>query len=68
MRDLMTEREFEIAASLVSGATARDISMELGLSFHTVRTHIRNLYAKVGVSNRVELVHYMDTVSASTRS
>lgn len=41
---------------LVLGFTAREIAGDLGLSFHTVRTHIRNIYEKLGVANRVELV------------
>jgi DNA-binding NarL/FixJ family response regulator len=54
----VTSRELQIIESLVHGWTAREVAVELGISWHTVRTHIRNIYEKVGVSNRVELVHW----------
>jgi len=44
----LTEREHEIVDLAIAGLTAREISNELGLSFHTVRTHIRNVYDKTG--------------------
>ena len=45
-------------SSLIVGATAREIARELELSFHTVRTHIRKIYAKIGICSRVELVNW----------
>jgi DNA-binding CsgD family transcriptional regulator len=51
-------REEQIISSLIVGATAREIAAELALSFHTVRTHIRKIYAKIGVCSRVELVNW----------
>jgi DNA-binding CsgD family transcriptional regulator len=53
---LVSAREQQIIASLIVGATAREIANELRISVHTVRTHIRNIYSKTGVANRVELV------------
>jgi LuxR family maltose regulon positive regulatory protein len=35
---------------------ARQIAGELYVSHHTVRTHIRHLYAKLGTHNRAEAV------------
>jgi DNA-binding CsgD family transcriptional regulator len=54
----LTVREQDVARFLVAGLTAREISSELEISFHTVRSHIRSLYFKTGVTNRVELVHW----------
>jgi DNA-binding NarL/FixJ family response regulator len=51
-------REEQIVSSLIVGATAREIARELELSFHTVRTHIRKIYAKIGICCRVELVNW----------
>lgn len=55
----LSERETQIVDSLANGATAKEIARELALSFHTVRTHIRNVYGKLGVCNRVELMRWM---------
>jgi DNA-binding NarL/FixJ family response regulator len=55
----LTKREREIVGLLVTGATAQEIASGLRLSFHTVRTHIRNVYAKLGICNRVELIRYL---------
>jgi DNA-binding NarL/FixJ family response regulator len=52
----LSAREREIVSALVVGATAREVARDYGLSFHTVRTHIRNIYEKTGVSCRVELL------------
>lgn len=51
-------REEQIISSLIVGATAREIAAELNVSFHTVRTHIRKIYAKIGICSRVELVNW----------
>lgn len=56
----VTKRERAIIDWLVCGATAREVAAELRLSLHTVRTHIRNVYAKLGVANRIELVRWRD--------
>jgi DNA-binding CsgD family transcriptional regulator len=65
----VTAREIEIIDSLVHGATAREIARQLDISFHTVRTHIRNIYLKVGVANRIELLRWRDaSLLAGSRS
>lgn len=56
----VTKRERTIIDWLVCGATAREVAAELRLSPHTVRAHIRNVYAKLGVANRIELVRWRD--------
>jgi DNA-binding NarL/FixJ family response regulator len=54
----ITRREHEVIEALVEGATAREVAEALGLSFHTVRTHIRNIYEKTGAANRIELLKW----------
>jgi len=56
----LTEREREIVASLASGQTAAQVATSLAVSCHTVKTHIRNVYFKLGISNRVELMMRLD--------
>jgi DNA-binding CsgD family transcriptional regulator len=62
----LSVRELEIVDALVVGASSRDIAHDLHLSYHTVRTHIRNIYAKTGVVNRVELVHWHERSVSAT--
>jgi len=50
----LTERETEVLALLIEGLTNSEISDRLVISTNTVRTHIRNVYGKLGVRNRVE--------------
>jgi DNA-binding NarL/FixJ family response regulator len=57
----LSSRERQIVASLVNAATAKEIARELQISFHTVRAHIRNIYMKIGVCNRVELMRWLST-------
>lgn len=48
----LTEREKEILQHLVTGMTKQQIAEKLFLSFHTVNTHIRNIYNKLHVNTR----------------
>jgi DNA-binding NarL/FixJ family response regulator len=54
----LTPRETEILVLLSKGITNQDIADGLDLSCHTVKTHIYNLFKKVSVSNRVQLVNW----------
>jgi DNA-binding NarL/FixJ family response regulator len=47
----LSAREASILALLVRGRAPKEIAEHLGLSHATVRTHARNLYRKLGVSN-----------------
>ncbi len=53
--DPLTRREREVAVLLAQGMEVRDIAESLGLSPKTVHVHRANLFAKLGVSNNVEL-------------
>ena len=53
---LLTRREAEVLPLLAQGATNRQIAVALGIGVETVRTHARNIYRKLGVSSRSELV------------
>lgn len=52
----LTPREREIALLLQGGACNKTLARELGLGLPTVKTHLINLFRKVGVRNRTELV------------
>jgi DNA-binding CsgD family transcriptional regulator len=52
----LSPRQREIAEYAAAGATAREIAATLGISPHTVRQHLKDVYRTLGVSSRVELV------------
>ncbi len=55
----LTDRENEIAALLFKGKTYRMIAGELHLSENTVKTHVKNIYAKLNVGSKMELANMM---------
>lgn len=52
----LSKREREIARLLVAGYSGVNVAAISGLSENTVRTYVRRLYQKLGVSNRADLV------------
>ncbi len=48
----LSERELEVLRLLEGDLDGPDIARELGVSLPTVRTHTRNIYAKLGVNSR----------------
>jgi DNA-binding NarL/FixJ family response regulator len=48
----LTQREIEVLKLVVAGKTNHAIAQELFLSDHTVRRHLQNVFAKLGVSSR----------------
>jgi len=51
----LTPTQREIAHLAANGSTIEEIASMLGRSPHTVKTHLRNIYERLVVSNRVEL-------------
>lgn len=51
----LTTSERDIAQALASGLTAEAVARKLRTSIKTVRTHIRHIYSKLGLSSREEL-------------
>jgi len=56
--DTLTRREKTIISYLMQGWHNREISTHLSISEQTVKNHLRTIYDKVGVSDRLELVLY----------
>jgi len=46
-KDNLTNRERQILQLIASGLKARGIAMRLALSYHTVKAHRSNIYAKL---------------------
>lgn len=55
---LLTRREGDVVGLVVNGLTNRAIARELGLSEHTVKNYMFEIFEKLGISTRVELVLY----------
>ena len=54
--DDLTLREQQVLDLVARGCTYEDAAVRLTLSITTVRTHARNIYAKLGVHNKTEAV------------
>ena len=52
----LSKRENQIAQLLLNGYTRQLIASELGISETTVKTHIRNIYTKLEISSKTELI------------
>jgi RNA polymerase sigma factor (sigma-70 family) len=52
----LTAREKEVLRLMAEGMSSRDIASRLGISYTTVRTHIRSLGSKLGVHSKLEAI------------
>jgi DNA-binding NarL/FixJ family response regulator len=52
----LTAREREVLALLCQGMPNKLIQRHLGISFGTVKCHVRNILSKLGVASRVQAV------------
>jgi len=65
-REVLTERELEVALLVVEGASNREIAARLFLSVRTVEVHVGRILAKLGVRSRVELTVLAHRVGVTT--
>jgi DNA-binding NarL/FixJ family response regulator len=56
--DTLTQREKTIISYLMQGWRNREVAQHLAITEQTVKNHLRSIYDKVGVSDRLELVLY----------
>ena len=54
----LTEREREVLRLVAKGKSNRDIAEELGIGIKTVKFHLSNIFAKLGVEDRTQAVVY----------
>ena len=52
----LTERELVVLRDLPSMMTLGEIATAQGISLNTVKTHVRSIYAKLGVGTRREAI------------
>jgi DNA-binding CsgD family transcriptional regulator/tetratricopeptide (TPR) repeat protein len=57
----LTAAETTVIRAIAEGLTSRQAADELFLSVHTVNTHLRNAFVKLGIRSRVELVRLVLT-------
>jgi DNA-binding NarL/FixJ family response regulator len=54
----LTQRELDVVAAIVDGASNKEIAERTGLREQTVKNHLQRIFDKVGVSSRLELASY----------
>lgn len=68
---MLSPREFQIAQLLIKGHSSLSISLTLNISVTTVKTHRKNLYAKLGIATQWELfslyVKRLEALTGQTR-
>jgi len=52
----LSKREREILQKVADGATTRQVANELGISPHTVKTHLERIFEKLGANDRAQAV------------
>ena len=56
--DLLTSAERSILKEIELGKTTKEIAVERNLSFHTINSHRKNIFRKLGVNNAHEATKY----------
>ena len=57
--DSLTDAELKVINLIADGATNRDVATQLHLSPNTVKTHVHNAFAKLGIASRAQLAQVM---------
>ena len=56
--DLLTQTETEIVKAIAQGKTTKEIAAERFSSIHTITTHRKNIFRKLGINTAHEAVKY----------
>lgn len=60
IKNLLTEREWEIARMVSEGCSNTEIADNMFISINTVKTHLQHIYGKLDLPNRASLIHLLD--------
>ena len=60
VQHMLTAQESNVLAQLAQGLNAKSISEAMTLSTNTIRSHMRNVYAKLGVHSQQELINLVN--------
>jgi DNA-binding NarL/FixJ family response regulator len=52
----LSKREREILQKIANGATTKEVANDLGISPHTVKTHLERIFEKLGANDRAQAV------------
>lgn len=70
--DRLTQKELRIVALIVQGYKNKEIATELGTTEQVIKNYLRNVYDKIGVSDRLELalftIHHRILAEAAAAS
>ncbi|MFN3713714.1 MAG: LuxR C-terminal-related transcriptional regulator [Alcanivoracaceae bacterium] len=64
---MLTQRESEILLLLRQGLSNQAISQETGVALSTIKWHLKNIFAKLGVSTRAEAIVFSEQNNSSIR-
>jgi len=72
VRDRLTPKELKIVALIVQGFKNKEIATQLGTTEQVIKNYLRNVYDKIGVSDRLELalftIHHRMLAEAAAAS
>jgi DNA-binding NarL/FixJ family response regulator len=57
--DSLTDSELTVVNLIAAGVTNQSVATQLHLSLHTVKTHVHNAFAKLGINSRAQLTQLM---------
>lgn len=63
----LTARETEMTLNILQGLSNKEIARKLNISENTVRNHIYNLYQKLGIQKRMDLLNLLRNPQDTTR-
>ena len=58
MSEGLTEREMTVLRQVALGKSNKEIAEKLGISNNTVQVHLRNIFGKIGVTDRLQAVSF----------
>ena len=58
----LSQREMDIVRLILSGKSNKEVALVLNIELSTVKTHVNNIYAKLGINNRKDLDRYRDLI------
>jgi DNA-binding CsgD family transcriptional regulator len=64
--DSLTDSELKVVNLIAQGATNRSVAQRLHVTPHTVKAHLHNAFAKLGINSRAELSKLMDATDQPT--
>ncbi|WP_138754470.1 LuxR C-terminal-related transcriptional regulator [Paenibacillus sinopodophylli] len=63
--DVLTEKEEQVLVLLTEGLIYKEIADQLSITLDTVKFHVKNVYRKLGVHNRVQAIQRVKAAPAS---